>query len=111
MYSTREQGPTLSLNEILILAFKRVFKWIPILKSYFHKHRYQLIPIEKFISKKFEMVVVRSFCFGLNIFSAFGINRQKQRTLEPFYLFFPIEKRNISERLYQLERWRNTGKG
>jgi hypothetical protein len=27
----------------------------------------------------FEMVVVRSFCFGLSIFSSFGIIRQKQR--------------------------------
>jgi hypothetical protein len=25
-------------------------------------------------------MVVRSFCFGLNTFSPFGINRQKQRT-------------------------------
>jgi hypothetical protein len=24
-------------------------------------------------------LVVRSFCFGLNIFSPFGINRQKRR--------------------------------
>jgi hypothetical protein len=31
----------LPLNEILLLAFKRVLKWVPILKSYFHKHRYQ----------------------------------------------------------------------
>jgi hypothetical protein len=51
------------------------------------------------------MVVVRSLCFGLNIFSPFGINRQKQKKLETSYLFFPIDKRNISERLYQLERW------
>jgi hypothetical protein len=47
------------------------------------------------------MVVVRSFCFGLNIFSPFGINRQKQRTLEPFYIFSPIDKINMSEGLYQ----------
>jgi hypothetical protein len=31
----------LPLNEILPLAFKRVLKWISILKSSFHKHRYQ----------------------------------------------------------------------
>ena len=46
-----------------------------------------------------------------NTFSPFGINRQKQRLCEPFYLFSPIDKRNISERLYQLERWWNTDKG
>jgi hypothetical protein len=34
--------------------------------------------------------VVRSFCFGLNIFSPFGINHQKRRTLEPFFIFSPI---------------------
>jgi hypothetical protein len=56
------------------------------LKFYFH------IPIEKFISRLtqipieikiceiFEMVVVPSFCFGLNTFSPFAINRQKWRT-------------------------------
>jgi hypothetical protein len=57
------------------------------------------------------MVVVWSFCFGLNIFSPFGINCQKQRTLEPFFIFSPIDKRNMSERLHQFERWWNTGKG
>jgi hypothetical protein len=30
---------------------------------------------------KFENGVVQSFCFGPNIFSPFGINRQKQRIL------------------------------
>jgi hypothetical protein len=59
------------------------------------KHRYQLILFEntlfeKFISKFFEMVVVQSFYFGLNIFSPFGINRQKQRALEPCFNFIPL---------------------
>jgi hypothetical protein len=35
--------------------------------------------IEILILEIFEMVV-RSFCFGLNIFSPFGIKRQKWRT-------------------------------
>jgi hypothetical protein len=46
------------------------------------KIHFDQIPIEILICEilKFEMVVVRSFCFGLNIFSPFGINRQKRRT-------------------------------
>jgi hypothetical protein len=48
------------------------------------------------------MVVVRSFCFGLNIFSPFGINRQKRRTLEPFNTFSLVVQVNKSEWLYQL---------
>jgi hypothetical protein len=55
------------------------------------------------VSKFFEMVVVRSFCFGLNIFSPFGIKRQKQRALEPFLLSPPLVQVNMSERLYQFE--------
>jgi hypothetical protein len=31
-----------------------------------------------------KLVVVRSFCFGLNIFSPFGMNRQKRSLYEPF---------------------------
>jgi hypothetical protein len=52
--------------------------------------RYQLeilrlaeIPIEiisYFSFEKFKIMVVRYFCFGLNTFSLFGINRQKRRT-------------------------------
>jgi hypothetical protein len=37
--------------------------------------KYQL----KLYLKIFEIMVVRSFCFGLNIFSPFAINRQKWR--------------------------------
>jgi hypothetical protein len=46
-------------------------------------------PIEKL--KIFKMVV-RSFCFGLNIFSDFGIKYQKRRTWEPFKLSPPLVK-------------------
>jgi hypothetical protein len=49
--------------------------------------KYQL----KLYFENFEIMVVRSFCFGLNILSPFGINRQKWRRWEPFNLnFLPI---------------------
>jgi hypothetical protein len=99
-------------KEILPLAFKRVFEidtqwnlyqlkfcllmWsfedisleIPndiLIESFLHILH---IPIEKFMLlwKCFENMVVRSFCFGINTFSPFGINRQKRRTWEPFFL-------------------------
>jgi hypothetical protein len=35
-------------------------------------------------------MVVRSFCFGLNTFSPFGINRQKQRSLRALLQFSPF---------------------
>jgi hypothetical protein len=44
------------------------------------KIHFDQVPIEILICEIFEMVVVRSFCFGLNTFSPFGINRQKRRT-------------------------------
>jgi hypothetical protein len=47
-------------------------------------------------------MVVRSFCFGLNIFPPFGINRQKRRTLEPLSIFLPNDNINMSEGLYQM---------
>jgi hypothetical protein len=34
-------------------------------------------------------MVVRSYCFGLNILSPFGINRQKTETLRALYNFSP----------------------
>jgi hypothetical protein len=52
------------------------------------KHGYQLrncqISIKALFRKFWNLMVVRSFCFGLNIFSPFGINRQKRRLWEPF---------------------------
>jgi hypothetical protein len=47
-------------------------------------------------------MVVRSFCFVLNILSPFAINRQKWRMLEPFRTFSPLVQVNKSEELYQL---------
>jgi hypothetical protein len=47
-------------------------------------------------------MVVRSFCFGLNILSLFGINRQKQRFLRALRIFSPLVQVNKSEGLYQL---------
>jgi hypothetical protein len=89
----------LPLNEILLLVFKRVLIDTN-LKIYTNwRNCYYKIPIENkslwiltksFILKFFEMVVVRSFCFGLNIFSPFGINRQKRRTLEPLIFYPPL---------------------
>jgi hypothetical protein len=60
--------------------------------------------------KFLNLVVVRSFCFGLNILSPFGINHQKRRTLRALLHFLPTDKRNMSERVYQSERWCNIGK-
>jgi hypothetical protein len=58
---------------------------------------------------EFENVVVRSFCFGPNTFSPFGINRLKRRILRALLnspplgpIFSPFGKRNMSESLYQL---------
>jgi hypothetical protein len=46
-----------------------------------------------------------------NTFSPLALIAKNGDFVIPFYLFSPIDKRNISERLYQLERWQNTGKG
>jgi gamma-glutamylcysteine synthetase len=54
---------------------------------------------------------VRSFCFGLNIFSPFGINHQKQRFWEPFNTFSPLVQVNKSEELYQLGVLWSDGEG
>jgi hypothetical protein len=62
---------------------------ISIENSFWGYLKYQLkYPFVKFEILK--MVVVRSFCFGLNIFSPFGMNRQKRRTREPFCIFSPF---------------------
>jgi hypothetical protein len=61
------------------------------------------IPIWNISIKNFRKVVVRSFCFGLNTFSPFGINHQKRRLCEPFLLSPPLVHVNMSERLYQCE--------
>jgi hypothetical protein len=55
----------------------------------------------KYTNKNFEtqfknLVVVRSFCFGLKTLSPFGINRQKQRLGEPFLLSPPMVQVNMS---------------
>jgi hypothetical protein len=72
--------------------------------------KYQL----KYLFLNFEMVV-RSFCFALNNFSPFSINRQKRRTWEPYdnfpNTFLPIGTRNMSEGSYQLRVWRSNDKG
>jgi hypothetical protein len=93
------------------LSFQEVF-W----NRYRFENWLLKVPIEGSIEKftkilKWWSVVVRSFCFGLNTFSPFGINRQKRRTWEPFYIFSPIDKRNMSERLYQFERLKSNNKG
>jgi hypothetical protein len=53
------------------------------LKIHFDQKPMKYTPIVKYQLKLyfdfFEMVV-RSFCFGLNIFSPFGIKHQKRRT-------------------------------
>jgi hypothetical protein len=58
--------------------------------TYQLKIHFDQVPIEILICEIFEMVVVRSFCFGLNTFSPFGINRQKRRTWEPLFMFLPL---------------------
>jgi hypothetical protein len=103
-----ERNSPLSFQE----GFNRYQLEICILDAYF-----EYIPLEinipiwnipiKFFSKGGGVVLL----LWANTFSPFGINRQKRRCCEPFYRFSPIDKRNISEWLYQLERWRNTGKG
>jgi hypothetical protein len=69
--------------------------------------KYQL----KLYSIFFEIMVVRSFCFRLNILSPFGINRQKRRCWEPSHAFSPLVQVNKSEGLYQLRVWRINDKG
>jgi hypothetical protein len=114
------------LEEILLLAFKRVFEMIFLFEidikwnytnwnfytnlKFWNQIRYQLkilrltqLPIEIISSFSFWKnwkMVVRSFCFGRNTFSPFGINRQKWR--RALYSFSPIGKINMSEGSYQL---------
>jgi hypothetical protein len=49
------------------------------------------------------MVVVRSFCFGLNILSPLALITKHRDFESPIY-FSPIRKRNMSEGLYQFEK-------
>jgi hypothetical protein len=46
-------------------------------------------------------MVVWSFCFGLNIVSPLALSA-KNGELESPLILSPIDKRNMSERLYQL---------
>jgi mannose/fructose/N-acetylgalactosamine-specific phosphotransferase system component IID len=89
MYSTREQGPTLSLNEILILAFKRVFKWIPILKSYFHKHRYQL---KNSFRKNLKWWWYGPFALGLIFSPPLALIAKNKERWSPFIFSSPLKK-------------------
>jgi hypothetical protein len=64
------------------------------------------------------MVVVRSFYFGLNTFSPFGINHQNGELESPLcsplvgpYTLSPIGKRNMSQGSYQLRVSGVTTKG
>jgi hypothetical protein len=83
------------LNEILLLVFKRV---LPIFENTNWKRSNTFrCQFEKFLKGLKLDVVVRSFCFGLNTFSPFGINRQKRSLREPFYSFSPIGKRNMAK--------------
>jgi hypothetical protein len=49
--------------------------------------------------------VVRSFCFGLNIFSPLVLIAKNEDVQSPIYIFSPppIGKGNMSEGLYQFE--------
>jgi hypothetical protein len=105
-------------EKILPLAFKRVFEIDTQWNLYQYKfcllmwsfedisleipndiliESFLQLPIEKFMLlwKNFENMVVRSFCFGLNTFSPFGINRQKRRTWEPLLELSPPLGPNI----------------
>ena len=61
------------------------------------------VPIENFILKFFEMVVVRSFCFGLNISPPLALIAKNGVFWEPFLLSPPLVQVNMSGRLYQFE--------
>jgi hypothetical protein len=63
----------------LRFCFLKVRISIEILSDIDTNEKYQLKLYLKILK-----LVVRSFCFGLNIFSPFGINRQKRRLWEPF---------------------------
>jgi hypothetical protein len=53
------------------------------------------------------MVVVRSFCFGLNIFSPLALIAKNGERWSPPYVFSPNDKISMSEGLYQF--WRDGG--
>jgi hypothetical protein len=56
------------------------------------------------------MVVVRSFCFGLQPFSPLALIAKNGDFESPFNTLSPIGKRNMSDRLYQFESLWNTDK-
>ena len=64
----------------------------------------------RFISKNFEIMVVRSFCFGLNILSPLALIAKNGDFESSFNILSPIGKGNMSEGLYQLRVWRNNDK-
>jgi hypothetical protein len=78
------------------------------LKSSFHKHRYQFenTLFEKFISKILKWWWCGPFALGLIFSPPLALIAKKRRTLEPFYIFSPIDKRNISE---NYTNWRDGG--
>jgi hypothetical protein len=54
--------------------------------------------------KILKLVVVRSFCFGANTLSPFGMNHQKRRPCESFfYIFSPTVQMNMSEDYTEVE--------
>jgi hypothetical protein len=48
------------------------------------------------------MVVVRSLCFGLNIFPTLALIAKNEERWSPLLLSPPLVQANMSERLYQL---------
>jgi hypothetical protein len=55
-------------------------------------------------------MVVRSFCFGLNILSPLALIAKNGDFESSFNILSPIGKGNMSEGLYQLRVWRNNDK-
>jgi hypothetical protein len=51
------------------------------------------------------------FALGLIFSPLLALIAKNRERWSPHYIFSPFDKINMSERLYQLERWRNTGKG
>ena len=85
----------LPLNEILLLAFKRVL-------GYSHQRNTNL----KYTNKDFQniiknQVVVRSFCFGLILSPPLALIAKNGDFVSPFLNSLPFGKQYMSERLYQ----------
>jgi hypothetical protein len=106
----------LPLNEILLLAFKRVLRYIsiwnidtnwdiiskgiPILKNTkSNTFRYQF---KRFL-KILKLVVVRSFCFGLILSPPLALIAKNGDFRSPYKCSPPLVQVNMSERLYQSE--------